>query len=158
MEIRVINPTPTQRKYIQSQVEFCVQKLMPKMKGLEITIRMKDLKKEKVYGYCLADPDGDAEVADRPRTFEIQVDKGLKLRKALETICHEMVHVKQYARGELYESSVKGMHRWHGEWMKNDPDYWDCPWEWEAMGRETGLFVQWAEANDLGKKKWAKDT
>ena len=154
--ITVKNATPTQRKYIASQVQFCIDKLMPRM-PLDITIKMKDLKKEKVYGYCHSDPDGEAERLDRPRVFEIEVHKHMKLRKVLETICHEMVHVKQYARGELYESGQTGMHRWHGEWIAKDPDYWDCPWEWEAMGRETALFVQWCEANDLGKKKWTKD-
>jgi len=73
-------------------------------------------------------------------------------------VCHEMVHVKQYARGELYESSAQNKHRWQGKWINKDPDYWDQPWEIEAHGRETGLFVRWAESEGLGKKKWTHDT
>ena len=68
-----------------------------------------------------------------------------------------MVHVKQYARGELYEGSRVNKHRWQGKWLDKDPDYWDQPWEIEAAGREAGLFIRWCEANDLAKHKWTHD-
>ena len=144
----------SQRKHVPSVVNFCIQKLMPRMSGLNITVHLKDLKGD-AYGYCLADDDESR--LDHPRSFEIEIHKNMPLRKVLETLCHEMVHVKQYARGELYESSVQGKHRWQGEWLNKDPNYWDQPWEIEAHGREAGLFIRWAEANNLGKKKWTHD-
>ena len=58
----------------------------------------------------------------------------------------------------MYESTRLGRHRWQGEWLATDPDYWDQPWEIEAHGRECGLFVRWAEENKLGHKKWTKET
>ena len=71
-----------------------------------------------------------------------------------------MVHVKQFARNELYEPSAKQGSRWKGEWLsprqKCVKDYWDQPWEIEAHGRECGLFVRWAEKNGHSKKKWAQ--
>ena len=151
--IEVIGGTASQKKHIHSVVEFCIQKLMPRMTNLDITIRLKDLKGD-AYGYCLSNDDESRN--DRPRVFELDIHNKMPLRRLLETICHEMVHVKQYARGELYESTIKNQHRWHGVWLNKDPDYWDCPWEIEAHGRETGLFIRWAEANDLGKKKWTQ--
>jgi len=153
MVITVKGGTASQKKHVPSVVNFCVQKLMPRMTNLDITVRLKDLKGE-AYGYCLA-VDGDR--PDRPREFDIEIEKNMPLRKVLETICHEMVHVKQYARGELYESTVQGKHRWQGQWLNKDPNYWDQPWEIEAHGREAGLFIRWAEANDLGKQKWTHD-
>ena len=126
------------------------------MKNLNITVKLKTIKDD-AYGYCTSDPDGDAERSDRPRSFELEIHKDLPLRKVLETVCHEMVHVKQYARGELYESSRVNKHRWQGEWLNKDPNYWDQPWEIEAHGRECGLFVRWAEENKLGDKKWTHD-
>ena len=62
-----------------------------------------------------------------------------------------MVHVKQFARCELYESTVADKHRWRGEWLNKDPEYWDQPWEVEAHGKELGLYVRYCEANKLGK-------
>ena len=41
---------------------------------------------------------------DKPREFEILVDRNLPLMKVMITLCHEMVHVKQYARTELTET------------------------------------------------------
>ena len=153
--IRIIGGTASQKKHIPSVINFCIQKLMPRMTNLDITVRLKKLDSS-AYGYCLAESD-DGERLDRPKSFEIEIHKDMPLRKVLETICHEMVHVKQYARGELYESSAQGKHRWQGKWLDKDPNYWDQPWEIEAHGRETGLFVRWAEENDLGKYKWTLD-
>ena len=124
--------------------------------NLDITVKLKSLGKD-AYGYCLADPEGDAERSDRPRVFEIEVHNNMALRKVLETLCHEMVHVKQYARGELYEGSRTSKHRWQGKWLDKDPDYWDQPWEIEAAGREAGLFIRWAESQGLGKQAWTHD-
>lgn len=157
MIIKVKGGTANQKKRVESVTKFCAKKLMPRMKNLEITVHLKDLKKDDVYGYCTADPEGDATRGDRPRVFEIEIHNKLRLRKILETLCHEMVHAKQYARGELYEGSRVNKHRWHGKWLDKDPDYWDQPWEIEAHGRECGLFVRWAEKEKLGKKKWTHD-
>lgn len=152
--INVTGGSKSQQKYVYSIVEFCIQKLMPRM-DLNIDVKLKKLD-DNAYGYCLATCE-DGERNDRPRTFEIEVERNMRLRKVLETVAHEMVHVKQYARGELYESTAQGKHRWQGEWLNKDPDYWDQPWEIEAHGRECGLFVRWAESQDLGKKKWTWD-
>ena len=93
----------------------------------------------------------------RPREFDVDINKQQKLRRLLETVAHEMVHVKQFARGELYESVRRNKHRWQGKWLNSDPKYWDQPWEIEAHGREVGLFIQWAEANKLGEQRWTHD-
>ena len=129
---------------------------MPRMKGLDITVRLKDLSKANAYGFCMADPDGDAERLDRPRTFDLEIHSKMSLRKVLETVAHEMVHVKQYARGELYQGVRVNKYRWQGKWV-GEMNYWDEPWEIEAHGREAGLFVRWAEAEGLGNKKWTHD-
>lgn len=154
--ITIKNASPTQAKHIKSIIEFCINKLMPRMYNLDITVKLKNLSKTDCYGYCTADPDSEADRADRPRSFELEIHKNMRLRKILETVAHEMVHVKQYAKGELYEGSRVNKHRWHGEWLDKDPDYWDQPWEIEAHGRECGLFVRWAEQEELGKYKWTK--
>ena len=158
MFIRVTGGSASQKKHIPSVINFCVEKLMPRMKDLNITVRLVDLSKTDAYGFCTADPEGDATRGDRPREFELEIHKNMSLRKVLETVCHEMVHVKQYARGELYESSRIAKHRWQGKWLHKDPDYWDCPWEIEAAGREAGLFIRWCEKEGLGKKKWTRDS
>ena len=151
--IRIVGGNASQRKYTESIIKYCLKKLTPRIsRDLDITVKFKKL--DGVYGYCLSNEDF---TTDRPRTFEIEIDRSLRLRRLLETVAHEMVHVKQYARGELYQGVRIAKHRWKGKWVSNNIDYWDQPWEIEAHGREAGLFIRWAEENDLGKYKWTHD-
>ena len=143
--ITITGGTASQRKYVESITEFCIKTLMPRMRSLNISIKLTSPKD--AYGYCCE--------LDNNREFEIEVDRKLKLRTLLETVAHEMVHVKQYARREL--------HPVHDTWCgktynPKKVSYWDLPWEIEAHGRETGLFVRWAEKEKLAGKKWTQDS
>ena len=114
---------------------------MPRMRNLDITIKLTSPKG--AMGYCLE--------LDTKRNFEIEVDRKLTLRKLLETVAHEMVHVKQYARRELHPVH----NTWCGKtYNPKKVSYWDLPWEIEAHGREVGLFIRWAESQGINKS-WA---
>jgi hypothetical protein len=141
--ITVAGGKPKQRIYVESMVQFCIDTLMPRMRTLEIEVKLCSPKG--AMGYCLE--------TDNKRTFEIEVDRTLSYRKMLETVAHEMVHVKQYARRELHPSK----HTWMGKtYNPKKTSYWDLPWEIEAHGRETGLFVRWAEKERIAHLKWTQ--
>jgi len=54
-----------------------------------------------------------------------------------------MVHVKQYAKGELKDYVRMNKTKWRDEIIESDElDYWDQPWEIEAHGRERGLYFR----------------
>lgn len=155
MIINITGGTKSQQKYARSITEYVTKKLMPRMHTLTLNIRLRDFGKDNAYGYCLP-----CEYADqaRPRNINIEVSRKLKLRVLLETLAHELVHAKQFARGELYQSSVTMKHRWQGKWMPAKlPSYWDLPWEIEATGREAGLFIQWAQAERISHLKWTQN-
>ena len=154
MQISIKGGTKSQKKYVRSITKFSVKLMMPRMHSLELNIRIRSFGKDDGYGYCIS---ADGEDQARPREFNIDVNSKLKLRTLLETVAHELVHVKQFARGELYQSSVTMKHRWCGRWYQRTPNYWNQPWEWEAAGREKGLFVQWAEAERIGHLKWTQE-
>jgi len=142
-QIETIGGTARQRRYARSIVEFCIKNLMPRMHTLDITIKL--CKPDGALGYCLE--------ADNNRTFEIEIDKTQSLRALLETVAHEMVHVKQFARREMHPSKDE----WYGKtYNPKKVSYWDLPWEIEAHGRECGLFIRWAEENGLGGKSWTQ--
>jgi hypothetical protein len=153
MRISIKGGTKSQKKYVRSITKFSVKLMMPRMHSLELNIRIRSFGKDDGYGYCIS---ADGEDQARPREFNIDVNSKLKLRTLLETVAHELVHVKQFARGELYQSSVTMKHRWQGKWYKRTPSYWNQPWEIEAHGREPGLFVQWCEAERIGHLKWTQ--
>lgn len=83
----------------------------------------------------------------RPREFTITIERGMSARNTLITLAHEMVHLKQYATGELRDyMSCARVHRWRDQkrdW--GDVEYWDLPWEIEAYGRERGLYLRFVE-------------
>ena len=145
MIVSVKGGSKSQKLHTKKMVEFCAKTMMPRMKNLDITVNL--CKPDGALGYCLE--------LDSNREFEIEIDRGQSLRKLLETVAHEMVHVKQYARREL-NANIDGC--WMGKTV--DPkktNYWDLPWEIEAHGRETGLFVRYCEENNLSKFKWTQE-
>jgi len=142
-----------QRKAVNSIARFAAHKLMSKRLADSLTVRIninKDLfAKEGVYG--------DIEPLDhdsrRPKDFRVRADGSMRLRPLLETIAHEMVHVKQYARDEMREVRKAGLtvNRFNGKYYPEWMNYWEQPWEIEAHGREKGLFEMWADATEVFK-------
>ena len=66
----------------------------------------------------------------------------LKPHKALKdigfTLAHEMVHVRQLAKGIL--RTVKNGHVWAGKRYSNKVPYLDQPWEQDAFARQEIIF------------------
>ena len=152
MYVDIEGGTASQKFYVESIMRFCHEKLMPRMKSLIIDVYIKNFGSDDSCGYCMPIDSG-----KNPRHFAIELSKTQRLRALLETVAHEMVHVKQYAKNELHEYTMKKGHRYKGEFFSDKLNYWDEPWEIEAHGRETGLFVRWAEKHKLGKRKWTQD-
>jgi ABC-type uncharacterized transport system substrate-binding protein len=80
----------------------------------------------------------------KPRQFVMEVDADLDLDRTLEMLAHEMVHVKQFAFGELIDNPSGKTVKWQGKRVsvRDDDGYWTLPWEIEAYGRQPGLFAR----------------
>jgi hypothetical protein len=96
----------------------------------------------------------------RSRFFTIQLRRGAE-DDLIQTLAHEMVHVKQYAKNEHMKrfATAKGGLRiesvWLGKTWRPKPyesGYYDAPWEIEAYGREVGLMHHWNSHNEKLKK------
>jgi hypothetical protein len=140
--IEVSGGTARKRELAEAMVNFCIKKFMPRMRTLDIQVKIKDLK-QAAKGYCLA--------VDK-RTFELEIEKNMTQAEFMRTVAHEMVHVKQYARNELHVEHDKC---WKNDFYTNT-NYWELPWEIEAHGREIGLFVMWCQTHgkDFTPGKW----
>ena len=57
-------------------------------------------------------------------------------------LAHEMVHVKQFARGEMDAS----LSRWKSNRYAGNIDYWDQPWEKEARRLQFKLAEEFSKA------------
>ena len=91
--------------------------------------------------------------SDAPIEFLIEINPD-NCDNIYRTIAHEMVHVKQFYRGELTATislSSDGFtirRTWMGtEWERLDHEdpYFDSPWEIEAHGREVGMYFRWKQ-------------
>ena len=129
--VDTIGGNKKQRELVNDVAYWCVNKLMPRMKKLDIEIQINNLK-DNAVGYCMMQDDN--------RTYEIEVDKKLDIEEMIVTVCHEMVHVKQYARNEL------------GINDKNDgQNYFDLPYEKEAYELQEILLKQYQENSNASR-------
>lgn len=128
--IEVTGGKLVERNIVEHAVHWCVRKMMPKLRTLDIEVKIKNLDGGAV-GYCYSDD---------PRTFEIEIKKGLTLYDLVSTVCHEMVHVKQYARGELKQLDAGS--KWKSKIISDDTEYMEQPWEKEAFRMERDLAIQ----------------
>jgi len=105
-------------------------------KGLDIDIVFEDQGKM-AEGHC-----NPLTAEKNPRMFEIGINPNMSRRKMLQCLAHEMVHVKQYARGEL--SCAWSTALFNGKVYKltsSFEDYLNWPWEIEAYGRDRALYL-----------------
>ena len=133
------------RKLVSRATWWYAEKVMSKrlMSGLKIDINLRKnlIDKEGCEGTATWEDEN-----HRPKEFTIELDVTYSIRDALITLAHEMVHIKQWAKGEMYEYLKSGLIRFHK--TKFDADninYWDYPWEIEAFGKQLGLFVRFCE-------------
>lgn len=84
----------------------------------------------------------------KPREFLIDVDLNQTEKEIIRTLAHEMVHVKQYAYGELNEEGTN----WCGTYLPRDLAYHEQPWEIEAHDISDLLLEQFMENYNV---KWS---
>jgi len=124
--IEVIGGNKFQKQTAEKVVQKMIETLMPRMRTLEITVNIKKLTGDAV-GWCMME--------DTNREFTIDVHNKLTLKDFVTTICHEMVHVKQYARKETCGYGKK----WKGKKIAPKTAYYDLPWEKEAYKLQDNL-------------------
>jgi RNase P/RNase MRP subunit POP5 len=83
--------------------------------------------------------------ARNARKFSVKIAAQLNRTTALLTIAHEIVHVKQYARGELKDMMTQQSKKWLGEVYDENVAYEDHPWEIEALKMEPLLLQSWLD-------------
>lgn len=142
-------------KRLSSASNFFAGLLMDPRMVRDLKIEIKLLRKLEGMGFC--------EVIDsgKPRRKYIIEILNDGQNDPIETLAHEMVHVKQYAKkeigrevpivaGTVSENPADYITQWKGKFWnpksKEDP-YFDSPWEIEAYGRGFGLYERWQDLN-----------
>ena len=135
--ITALGGTLVQRDIAEKVVAFCINQLLPKYRTLDITVSFKKLQENYgAYGFC-----NSADYYSKNREFILEIDKDIRLYDLVSTICHEMVHVKQYVKGELSDLFSESGTKWKKKKFSLDYNYDDSPWEKEAFRLEEKLAI-----------------
>ena len=72
-----------------------------------------------------------------PTVIGMSIDTALDTERLIIALAHEMVHVKQYARGQITHGKNLNSKFWMGKKFRGH--YYDLPWEVEAFSKERVL-------------------
>lgn len=148
MELEIHIKSKPRHAFINVAAEVYIRKLKLTSSKHKVVIYSVPnlLKEEGINGFVY--PHGDKEIF-------LGLESRLSAPDICLTLAHEMVHVKQYAKGQLKQRpkrSGKVEHIWMGK--VNKESYYDCPWELEAFSRERVLaneIVKILTSNPLNK-------
>ena len=126
------------RLLAEEVVSFCIQKLMPRMRTLDIEVVLTNI--SDADGYCNS---------DNNREFELEIDKKLKDNDFISTVAHEMVHVWQYATRQLTQRGCREL--WRGK-DYTDASYSKKPWERQAVRMEKQLLQDFKKTRKKNEK------
>jgi hypothetical protein len=140
MQVSIINtPTKLDRQRLYRAVQFYAEYLMGKRLPKYISTRVVFTKGLKADADCIWEDDN-----NRPREFTIRINARMSMTKVLLALAHEMVHVKQYARGELKDFFNRPTTcRFNGVVHDVEKTPYDkLPWEKEAFRLENKLYSE----------------
>jgi hypothetical protein len=120
--------------------------------GEESTSIIIDISVEEDFGYDAEAGIADGCEDDYPCDFEIVISNELlngDEHKLLETLAHEMVHIRQYFTRDLIITSDNKFYWMNNEYPRNEKvthaEYYSFPWEIEAYGREKEVYYGFLE-------------
>ena len=90
------------------------------------------------------------------RRFEVVIATSKSKREQLLALAHELVHCKQFAKGEMTEN-VKGIVKWKRETIdQKKVTYFWLPWELESFGYEKALYYSYKDHLEDKGIKWGR--
>ena len=130
-------------KYHLSAMNYFADTLLTKQLKRHIIVNVRFRKSMDVLGLTEVD---DYNLSGKPREFTLEINRSQSEYEIVRTLAHEMVHVRQYAYGELNEEATQ----WCGQKCARDLEYHEQPWEIEAHDVGDIIF------NDYMEKRYVK--
>ena len=115
------------KKFIEAILPSMIKQLALQNSRKGVVIRVAD--------ECGGDSGLTVDLSNATGCYMVVIKPHRKLKEIGLTLAHEMVHVKQMAKGVL-KSTTKGTHLSAGECYKKTTPYLDRPWEIEAFSRQ----------------------
>jgi hypothetical protein len=113
---------------------------------LNITLE-EGLRDTRFYGSVIWEDDN-----HRPREYDMELCNYLKDRMLYRVLAHEIVHIRQYATGDLKDLATHADYcKWKNKMIKSEgrgkTNYFDLPWEVEARRDQEVILSDWKKAH-----------
>lgn len=147
VSVRCARDRALTKLFKEATKSFAEQLISPQL-SKNITVRIEIVDNLEAGGYC----DFEDSWPYPPRNFTIELCRTKKKIHMFTALAHEMVHLKQFAKGEMKDRLYKRKYvtLWKGQ-IFEDISYWDSPWEIEAYGLENSLVAKFLIAKNLFK-------
>ena len=126
--------------------------------NIDLHIRFEeDLKNTSIYATVTWEDNN-----HKPRVFDMEMCNYLTDRTMMRVLSHEIVHVRQYATGDLKDmANYADYCKWKNKLVKVEGHgrvrYWDLPWEIQAREEEKEIFREWRNAHGYHFKQKSGD-
>ena len=117
----------------QDATAWFMNKFLPDYDDLRVEIEHIRLDNYWTHGYCAVVDD-----CQKPRHFLIELQPFMSEKKYIQTLFHELTHMKQWIEGRL---TWDGRKSYFCQESMEDYDYWDQPHEIEAREQEEILYT-----------------
>lgn len=120
------------RQFIKLATQHMLASLVNHRMHIDLEIQFCELAKREngIIGLCDVQDHG-----RNPRMFIVEIDSNISFFDQLLTIAHELVHVKQFAKNELYQYCKNERTRWRNK-VYDKLSYSKQPWEREAYRKQ----------------------
>lgn len=128
----------TDVREVVAAIRYCVDRLIDERslyENLAVTLKFRSFMVHNERSYANCSTTGEP----NPRSFMIEMDDMLTRRPALLAACHESVHVRQMARGQMQRLTPRRT-AWMGVDVEETGEWKNFPWEVEAISLENELY------------------
>lgn len=147
--IKVTGGNKNKRKLIKQATRWMLGYTLGSRLASNISIKIRiteKLKDSNVYGSVIWEDDN-----HRPREYDMEICNYLKDRTLYRVLAHEIVHIRQYATGDLKDLASKANYcKWKDELVlaegPGSGSYFDLPWEIEARQQQNIILGDWKRA------------
>jgi len=126
MMVSVTGGKAWQREMASAVASFMLKQTLPEYRKVDVMLQLEKL--DGLDGSC-------NELEDR--LFVVKVDSRLKMQEFVKTICHELIHVKQFVKKEMVDffdrKACARKIRWKQTVYGYGTAYERMPWEKEAF-------------------------
>lgn len=145
-QISVSGGSSHKRKLVKKAARWMLGYALGNRLASNITLKIKisdELKNSNVYGSVIWEDDN-----HRPREYDMDLCNYIKDRMLYRVLAHEVVHIRQYATGDLKDMASHAEYcKWKNKMVKAEGrgsgSYFDLPWEVEARRDQEDILRAW---------------